>query len=357
MTTAKTAPMKSCNPAAIFECFQDRATANHGFTIQKRDENDVPIKTQYVALLIHGLSDSPYFYRDISQIIFDHGINVVAIRTTGHGTHKNHLKKVNRKDWYKDVEYGIKLAKNYGEKVIIAGMSNGGALALREAQINPAVKGLMLFSGAIKMPKEMNYSCLLVNPITKLPIKVLGSFFTDTKTYQARKEYGLDVRYQGIHNNGTCQLTKINKETHKRAKKRSKKALFRDINIPVFNVVSEYDDVLVKDYMMNFSTNVASNKNGKSFLVLYQDQSKDYEWNLPQRVYVQKVPCMNHASVLLRASVEMNYTDENQETCKYSSEQVLQFNTEEKLDFTPEVNFHFELMEMALNDFLSENFI
>ena len=146
-----------CDVDSVESCFQDRSKANHGFIIAKKNASNKVVKTKYVALLIHGLSDSPYFYRDIAQLLFNKGINVVAIRTTGHGTDISHLAKISRKNWYKDTAYGVQLAKKYGQNVIVAGMSNGGSLALREAQINKDIKRLMLFSAALKTPNTSNF--------------------------------------------------------------------------------------------------------------------------------------------------------------------------------------------------------
>lgn len=364
MTTAQTAPMKMCNPELVESCFQDRAKANHGFIITNSNTNKA-VKTKYVALLIHGLSDSPYFYRDIAQILFNKGINVVAIRTTGHGTDESHLGQITKEQWYKDVSYGVKLAKKYGNNVIVAGMSNGGSLALRETQRNKDIKGLLLFSAALKTPKKYKVSCALTNKVIKRPLQFLGGLFTDTSDYQATKEYGVGVRYQGIHNNGTCQLYKMNAENHKFAVKNRKKIarrkiskLYSDIKVPVFSVVSEYDGVLNLDYMMNFSHNVGSNKEGKSFLVLYKDPSQSNDWNLPQKTFTKEVECMNHASTLLRPSPEMGYSKSDYlSKCSYTDSEIELFNQEKIYDYTPETNFHFEIMEQALNEFIDQNYL
>jgi len=339
--------MKDCDSRNIAACFQDRPTANHGFRIVRKNADGKVLKTKYVALLLHGLSDSPYFYRDIAQIIFDKGINILAIRNTGHGTDKKHLGKTKRKEWYADVDYGMAEASKLGDNIIVAGMSLGGALAVREAQINPQVKGLILLSPAIKMPKRMAIACTMTTPIIRWPLQGIGSLFTDTSSYQARKEYGKDVRYTGIHNKGTCQLRRINKEIERRGG-------FEKIKAPVFNVVSEYDGAVDKEFVINFSSQVGSNSQGKSHLVLYKDPSQDYAWKLPRVSTAREVPCMRHASVLLKPSVEMGYKSDK---CEYTSkEEIKVFNSEKTFDFSPEINHHFDLLEESLNRFLDQNF-
>src|SRR5690606_1213095 len=55
-----------------------------------REKADLPIefnhgrKTNYVAVLFHGLSDSPYFLKDIAYELFKSGMNVMVPRLTGH---------------------------------------------------------------------------------------------------------------------------------------------------------------------------------------------------------------------------------------------------------------------------------
>jgi esterase/lipase len=356
ITRAFEAPTKKCDPETLELCFQTRSEANHAFEMVHRAADGSIQRTKRVALLIHGLSDSPYFYRDIAQILFRQGLNVLAIRTTGHGTDKSHLAEINRKRWYEDMQYGMEEAKKLGDEVILAGMSLGGALVLREALINPEVKGLMFFSGAFKLPKGFNNACRMENPLQRPFIKLLArASGKDTADYQARKEFGVDIRYQGIHNNGTCELIKINKEIVRLAKEKIKKGeeLFSHLDIPVFNVVSEYDTAIDIPFVSALSKNVKSNERGLSHLLIYTNPNAAPGLTSESKVTVRKtVPCMRHASVLLKPSEGMGYSEAK---CEFTSpEEIVRFNSEQKYDFTPEINFEFELLQERLEAFLEQ---
>lgn len=356
ITRAWEAPLKKCDPEALELCFQTRGQANHAFEMIHREVDGSVKRTKRVALLVHGLSDSPYFYRDIAQILFRQGLNVLAIRTTGHGTDKTHLSEINRKRWYEDMQYGMEEAKKLGDEVLLAGMSLGGALVLREALINPEVKGLMFFSGAFKLPKGFNNACRMENPLQRPFIKVLARFSgKDTSDYQARKEFGVGIRYQGIHNNGTCELIKINKEIVGLAKAKIKKGeeLFSHLDIPVFNVVSEYDTAIDIPFVSALSKNVRSNERGLSHMVIYTNPNAAPGLTSESKITSRKnVPCMRHASVLLRPSESMGYTEAK---CEFTSpEEIARFNGEQKGDFTPEINFEFDFLQEKLEAFLEQ---
>ena len=85
------------------------------------------------ALLIHGLTDSPYSLRRAAQILNDRGFTVVGIRLPGHGTTPAALSRAKVKDWRAAVRIAYThLQKTVGDdsRIIVAGYSNGGALAL-----------------------------------------------------------------------------------------------------------------------------------------------------------------------------------------------------------------------------------
>ena len=356
VTRSWEAPLKRCDTESLEACFQKRSEANHAFEMLHREADGSIKRTKRVALLIHGLSDSPYFYRDIAPILFRQGYNVLAIRTTAHGTDKSHLASVSRKRWYEDMKYGMDEAKKLGDEIILAGMSLGGALVLREALVNSEVKGLLLFSAAFKIPKAFNNACRLESFIKRPFIKILGRIAgQDTSDYQARKEFGVDVRYQGIHNNGTCELIKLNEEILRLARSKVKKGqkLFSHLDIPIFNVISEYDTAIDVPFVRSLSENASSNDRELSHLIVYGNPEESSSQTSEARVtYRKNVPCMRHASVLLKPSPEMNYTEAK---CEFTTpEEINRFNSEQRYDFTPEINFEFEFLEDKLVKFLEQ---
>ncbi len=85
------------------------------------------------ALLIHGLTDSPYSLRRTAEILNDQAYTVVGIRLPGHGTTPAALSRAEVKDWRAAVRIAyahLLEVMDDDARIIVAGYSNGGALAL-----------------------------------------------------------------------------------------------------------------------------------------------------------------------------------------------------------------------------------
>ena len=150
-------------------------------------------RTPYSIVLIHGLSDSPYYTRALGQVFYDHGWNVVGILLSGHGTTPGDLVHVRLGDWEDDAACGYRAAAELGHRVAIGGFSTGGALAI-EAALPPGrfpLAGLFLFSPALDFHDwRANTSCLLRHVLT----------------YDGDHAEDSAVRYRKIALNAVCQL-------------------------------------------------------------------------------------------------------------------------------------------------------
>jgi alpha-beta hydrolase superfamily lysophospholipase len=88
------------------------------------------------ALLVHGLTDSPYSVRHIGQILRDAGYYVLAIRLPGHGTAPVALTRSSWQDWMAAVGIGAARVREQigeGAPLVLGGYSNGGALVTKYA--------------------------------------------------------------------------------------------------------------------------------------------------------------------------------------------------------------------------------
>ena len=86
------------------------------------------------ALLVHGLTDSPYSMRTIAEDLRSRGYYVVALRVPGHGTVPAGLTTVTWEDWLAAVRVGarhIRTTIGEGKPLMLVGYSNGGALVLK----------------------------------------------------------------------------------------------------------------------------------------------------------------------------------------------------------------------------------
>ncbi len=84
------------------------------------------------ALLLHGMSDSPYSLRALGAALNQRNYWVIGLRLPGHGTAPSGLLHVKWEDMVAAVRLGMEhLASKVGQKPIhIMGYSTGGPLAL-----------------------------------------------------------------------------------------------------------------------------------------------------------------------------------------------------------------------------------
>ena len=95
--------------------------------------HDTPSKK--VAVLVHGLSDSPFFMREISNILFNEGYDVIVPLLPGHGLRDDEgaMSDSNLAErWQAHVDEVIALADNMSDTLIVGGFSTGGALAVEQ---------------------------------------------------------------------------------------------------------------------------------------------------------------------------------------------------------------------------------
>lgn len=96
----------------------------------------VPKKIKGGALLLHGLTDSPYSLRRIGEILHARGFYVLGLRLPAHGTVPSALTKVRWEDWVAASRIGARHVRNRigaDPPFVMAGYSNGGAVAVKYA--------------------------------------------------------------------------------------------------------------------------------------------------------------------------------------------------------------------------------
>jgi alpha-beta hydrolase superfamily lysophospholipase len=110
-----------------------------------------------VAVLIHGLSDSPYSMLSTAETLAAGGYNVVVPRMPGHGFAVGGLMQTRSEDWTAAVRIAVRHARQLpaGDKaLLIVGYSNGALLAIDyalhcTAEELPCPNRLILMSPAI----------------------------------------------------------------------------------------------------------------------------------------------------------------------------------------------------------------
>lgn len=113
------------------------------------------------ALLLHGLSDSPYSVRAAAELLAAHGYHALGMRMPGHGAAPGVLAGADWRDWRSAVEIGARAAaeKAPGKPFFVVGYSNGAALAVDyslaalDDNALPRPDGLVLMSPALRVSK------------------------------------------------------------------------------------------------------------------------------------------------------------------------------------------------------------
>jgi alpha-beta hydrolase superfamily lysophospholipase len=88
------------------------------------------------ALLLHGLTDSPFSLLEIAETLVDEGYYVLALRLPGHGTTPAGLVSVRWQDWMAAARLGARhVDQHVGGRgpLLVVGYSNGGGLAVKYA--------------------------------------------------------------------------------------------------------------------------------------------------------------------------------------------------------------------------------
>lgn len=87
------------------------------------------------AVLVHGLTDSPYSLRHLAQLYRDAGYLAVVPRMPGHGTTPAGIGVATWPDWTATVRMAVRMARTQVPQgpLQIVGYSNGGALAVEYA--------------------------------------------------------------------------------------------------------------------------------------------------------------------------------------------------------------------------------
>jgi alpha-beta hydrolase superfamily lysophospholipase len=118
----------------------------------------VPDHPTGAALLLHGLTDSPYSMRSMGEHLASRGLEVVGLRLPGHGTAPSGLVSFEVEDMQAAVRMAmLDLRRRIGpdRPIYLVGYSNGAALsvdyavAVLEGQDLPRPAGLVLLSPAI----------------------------------------------------------------------------------------------------------------------------------------------------------------------------------------------------------------
>ncbi len=200
-------------------------------------------------LLIHGLNDSPYIWRDMAQRLALRGFDVRAILLPGHGNTPEAQLNISYKDWLKAARQHKNLYQESDKDFFIGGFSMGGVIATLLASENSDVDGLLLFSPAYK--SQMHHMLRWAKAYSVFKPWVFGGMIIEDNP----------AKYNSIPINGAAQYYKTTQALRRHWPR-------KPLNIPVLMVASENDSVVdISAMQKRFNAGFTGDKR----LVLYTE--------------------------------------------------------------------------------------
>lgn len=129
-------------------------------------------------LLCHGFTGTPQSMRPWGEYLADRGYTVRVPLLPGHGTTWQEMNATTWDDWYGCVDAAFRELHQSCKRVVVGGLSMGGALALHLAQEHgPRIGGLLLVNPAVKAEDPR----LRLVPVLKYFVGSLDAIGNDVK--------------------------------------------------------------------------------------------------------------------------------------------------------------------------------
>ncbi|NOT81366.1 MAG: alpha/beta fold hydrolase [Gallionella sp.] len=212
-------------------------------------------------LLVHGLTDSPYFMLHLGEFFQAQGFRVMAILLPGHGTRPGDLLGVTWREWAKAVAYGTDKLHEEADEIYLAGFSVGGALSVAHSLIDTRIRGIFLFSPALKITPRAALAHL----------HKLYSWLVPSAKWVDIKPDSDHYKYESLTKNAVYQ-------THLLIKNLNAQLKSHPLNIPVFAAASVDDVTVDSSATIQF---MASAPHPNNHLVLYGNDIEKKPKNFP----------------------------------------------------------------------------
>lgn len=175
-------------------------------------------------LLVHGLTDSPYFLRPMAGFFQGQGFRVMAVLLPGHGTQPGDLLDMRWQEWASAVDYGTRQLAEEAEEIYLAGYSAGATLSVRQAVLDNQIHGVFLFSPALKVSPLAAWANLH---------KLYSWLWPSAKWLDIMPDSDL-YKYESFPKNAAYQMHALIADLHA-------KLQGRGLDIPVFAAASDDD--------------------------------------------------------------------------------------------------------------------
>ncbi len=184
-------------------------------------------------LLVHGLSDSPFVFRDLASYLANQCVEVRTLLLQGHGTRPGDMVTASADVWRDQVRNHFLALSQDVDRAFIGGFSLGGALATDYAlsETGPRPAGLIAVAPAWQLNGLRDY--LWLAPIAD----VFGDF--------VEKEPELNpVKYESFSFNAGSQIGDVISAAQSRIIQKE------SLDIPLFLAATEADSVINLEYLV-----------------------------------------------------------------------------------------------------------
>src|SRR5439155_10238383 len=106
------------------------------------------------ALVVHGFTGNPQSMRGLAAALAGEGFAVELPLLPGHGTSIDDMKTTGWADWSAAADTAYAELSGRCDKVVVAGLSMGGALTAWLAERHPEIAGIVCINPAIEPPAE-----------------------------------------------------------------------------------------------------------------------------------------------------------------------------------------------------------
>lgn len=218
-----------------------------------------PAKKEKIgALLIHGLLDSPFTFRELAECLRANGIHVQTVLLQGHGTRSTDLLDVTNQEWQQTVRYSFEDISKKVDRVFVIGYSTGSALAIIDVLRGSKAAGLVLCAPAIKLRVSVDATVNWVN---------LASKIMKDKQWIYQLEENDYAKYKSIALNGALQVAKLTDIVRNKATKNA-------LTMPIMMVLSADDETISSQEAIDYFTEI---KNANNRMIIYSDKKGKFK--------------------------------------------------------------------------------
>lgn len=167
------------------------------------------------ALLIHGMTSSPYELEEVALVLQKEGFDVFVPCLSGHGETLEELRLTPTSDWLEDaVSSRTYLLKSGYENVFMVGQSFGGLLALHAAVETEMKDGDKIVAMAVPLLLSSSLREWVLGTLSYLPESLLDTLgFVKKKTPQDETAFAKERRAFRKHSLGAnARMLKIRRQ-------------------------------------------------------------------------------------------------------------------------------------------------